>query len=132
MAALSRRDFLTALLAEFPDLREGIEGCDGQLQMEMGAFALFTQSAKGRGDWPTFERCVALADRLLGDGDSALAGALRASYLEHLDFEGSRGPEAWRRLPPRLQTAWNHLAAENRRLMALPQKRKTPRRGRRR
>ncbi|HVO33918.1 MAG TPA: hypothetical protein VMT21_00055, partial [Gemmatimonadales bacterium] len=68
----------------------------------------------------------------------------RASYLEHLEFEGSCGPAAWRLVPPRLQVVWNQLAAENRRLMALPQSRsrenrsretrtkRTQRRGRRR
>ena len=140
----SHQDLVAALIAEFPDLRGDLEDSDGQLHTEMGAFALFTQAAKGRGDLSTYERCLKLADRLFAQADADLAGAFRVSYLEHLDFEGSRGPAAWRLVPPRLQAAWNLLAAENRRLMALPQarsnekprrergKKRTQRRGRRR
>jgi hypothetical protein len=61
--------------------------------------------------------------------DAALAAAIRGSYLEHLDFEGSRGPAAWQLMPPRLQAAWNQVSAENRRLMALPQKSAKPQQG---
>lgn len=144
MVAYSHQDLVTALISEFPDLRGDLEGSGGLLHMEMGAFALFTQAAKGRGDLSTYERCVKLADRLFAEADADLAGAFRVAYIEHLDFEGSRGPAAWRLVPPRLQAVWNLLAAENRRLMALPQKRsdekprrelgkkRTQRRGRRR
>jgi len=144
MGAYSHQDLVTCLVAEFPDLRGDLENSAGQLHMEMGAFALYTQAAKGRGDLGTYERCLKLADRLFAQADADLAGAFRVSYLEHLEFEGSRGPAAWRLVPPRLQAAWNKIAAENRRLMALPQnrakekprmersKKHTPRRGRRR
>jgi hypothetical protein len=91
--------------------------------MEMEAFALWTQAAKGRGDLTTYARCVRLADQLFAEADADLAGAFRMSYLEHLEFEGSRGPAAWALLPARLQAVWKQIAAENRRLMALPQRR---------
>jgi len=120
MAARAHQDLVASLMAEFPDLGGGLEDPDGALH----AFALFTQAAKGRGDLSTYERCVTLADRLLAQAGAECAAALRASYLEHLDFEGSRGPAAWRLVPPRLQVIWNQLAAENRRLMALPQERR--------
>jgi len=123
MAAYSHRDLTTAVVAEFPDLRGALEDAAGALSMEMGAFALFTQAAKGRGDLSTYERCLKLADRLFAQADANLAAAFRGSYLEHLEFEGSRGPAAWQLVPPRLQAVWNQLAAENRRLMALPQSR---------
>jgi hypothetical protein len=122
MAAYTQQDLVTSLVAEFPDLRGDLENCDGQLLPEMGAFALFTQAAKGRGDLATYERCLKLADRLLSKPDADLAGAFRMAYVEHLEFEGSRGPEAWRLVPPRLRELWNQVAAENRRLMGLPQK----------
>lgn len=122
MAGDSHTEFVSSLLAEFPDLRGDIEECDGQLQVEMEAFAQFTQGAKASGDLATYERCVALADRLLAGADAVLGAALRASYVEHLEFEGSRGPAAWQLVPPRLQSVWNQIAAENRRLMSLPQK----------
>ena len=107
-------------MAEFPDLRGDLEDLDGALH----AFALLTQAAKGRGDMSTCERCFTLADRLFAQADAALAAAFRASYLEHLDFEGSHGPAVWGLVPPRLQVTWNQIAAENRRLMSLPQDRK--------
>jgi hypothetical protein len=119
---MSRQDFVAALLAEIPELQQEVEECEGQLQNEMDAFAFFTQAAKGRGDWPVYERCIVLADRVLSGSDAVLGSAFRSSFLEHLDFEGSRGPEAWRRFTPQLQAAWEQIAATNRRLMALPQK----------
>jgi len=144
MTAYAHHDLVPALVAEFPDLRSDLEDSEGVLQRELGAFAAFTQAAKGRGDLSTYERCLKLADRLFAQADAELGAAIRGSYLEHLEFEGSRGPAAWRLVPPRLQGAWNQLAAENRRLMALPQgrsrenprravrKKRPPRRGRRR
>lgn len=114
------QDLVASLVAEFPDLGGDLENPDGALH----AFALLTQAAKGRGDLSTCERCFKLADRLFAQADAESAVAFRASYLEHLDFEGSRGPAAWRLVPPRLQAVWNQIAAENRRLMALPQDRK--------
>jgi hypothetical protein len=122
MRTQAQQDFTTSLVTEFPDLRQEIEDCDGQLLYEMDAFAVFTQAAKMRGDWPAYERCMHLADQLLQSTDAGLTSAFHTSYLEHLDFEGSRGPEAWRRLSPPVQAAWEQLAAANRRLMALPQK----------
>jgi hypothetical protein len=122
MAAFSHKDFINSLVAEFPDLRDELEQCDGLLQAEMETFAAFTQAAKTGGDLATYERCVTFADRLFAGADAALAGAFRASFLEHLEFEGSKGPAAWRLMPVRLQSVWNQIAAENRRLQALPQK----------
>ncbi len=124
--AHSHLDFMSAVLEQFPELRDDIEEFGGLPHLQVGEFAAFTQAAKGRGDLTTYERCLKLVDRMFAHADADLASALRASYLEHLDFEGSRGPAAWRLVPPRLQAAWNQVAAENRRLMALPQKRAEP------
>lgn len=124
--ARSHQDFLASVLGEFPELRDDLEKCSGLLHQEVGEFAAFTQAAKGRGDLATYERCLRLIDRIFAQADSDLADALRHSYLEHLEFEGSRGPAAWQLVPPRLQAAWNQVAAENRRLMALPQKHAKP------
>jgi hypothetical protein len=144
IVAPSPQNFVAAILAEFPELRDDLTACSGALHLEVAAFAAHTQAAKDRGDLPTYGRCLALVDRLYARADAQLAGALRTSYLEHLEFEGSRGPAAWQLVPPRLQAAWNQVAADNRRLMALPQKhgaphppkaktkRDSPRRGRRR
>jgi hypothetical protein len=122
MRTQAQQDFTTMLVTAFPDLRQEIEDSDGQLLYEMDAFAAYTQSAKMSGDWPVYEQCIQVADQVLVSPDAGLVSALRTSYLEHLDFEGSRGPDAWRRLSPPLQNAWEQIAATNRRLMALPQK----------
>ena len=125
MAAYSRHELITSLVAELPDLRSDLERSDGLIHSDLGAFAQFTQAAKNRGDLTTYGRCLELADRIFARGNADLAAAFRASYLEHLEFEGSQGPAAWRLVPPRLQAVWNQLAAENRRLMALPQDRRS-------
>ena len=124
--AKSHQDFVATVVHEFPDLRDDLEESGGLLHMQVGKFAAFTQAAKDRGDLGTYERCLKLVDRIFAAADAELTGALRASYLEHLEFEGSRGPAAWQLVPLRLQAAWNQVAAENRRLMALPQKRAQP------
>jgi hypothetical protein len=124
--AHSHPDFIAAVLGEFPELRGDIEESGGVIHDQVEEFAAFTQAAKGRGDLATYERCLKLVDSFFAQADADLAGALRFSYLEHLDFEGSRGPAAWQLMPPRLQAAWNQVAAENRRLMALPQKHAEP------
>ena len=126
IVARSHLDFVGAVLGEFPELREAMAECAGLPHLQAGAFAAFTQAAKGRGDLTTYGRCLLLVDRIFAQADADLAGTLRVSYLEHLEFEGSRGPAAWRLVPPRLQAVWNQAAAENRRLMALPQKRAEP------
>ena len=124
--AHSHPDFIAAVLGEFPELRGDMEESGGLIHVQVEKFAAFTQAAKGPGDWVTYERCLKLVDSFFAQADADLAGALRFSYLEHLDFEGSRGPAAWQLVPPRLQAAWNQVAAENRRLMALPQSRSQP------
>ena len=121
MRTRSNEDFAAAVVAQFPGLRAEIEAANGGLDAAMSAFGVFTQSAKIRGDWPTYERCVALAGRLLASADSPLATAFQASYFEHLDFEGGRGPAAWQLLTPALQSAWKQMDGGNRRWMALPQ-----------
>jgi hypothetical protein len=113
-------DFLKALLAEFPELREHIELCDGLPHIEMGAFATFTQKAKGVADWGVYGRAVRLAARFLPDADRELRNELHVSYLEHLDFEGPRGPAAWSLLPPDLQRAWHDIISYNERLLGRP------------
>ena len=102
-------DFVRLVLDAFPELREEFEEDDGLPHVQMGAFARFTQQAKGRGDWETYGQCAQLADRLWGCADEYLNNALYVSYLEHLDFEGPRGPKAWSLLTPRLQQGWREI-----------------------
>jgi len=119
-------DFLTALLTEFPDLRDGIESSDGLPYLEMGAFAAFTQRAKGAADWDVYGRAVRLAARFLPDADKELRNELHVSFLEHLDFEGPKGPKAWSLLPPDLQHAWHDIISYNERLLGRPWVRTKP------
>lgn len=88
-------DCVRLTLAEFPELREEFEEDSERLHMQMHAFTRLTQRAKGDGDWATYSRCIRLAHRLWERPDEKLLGALNVSFLEHLDFDGPRGPEAW-------------------------------------
>jgi hypothetical protein len=124
MELLSFPDFRTAVLAEFPQLRDEFKDDDELPYLQVGAFARFTQSAKGRADWDTYERCVGIAGRLFGRASRDLENALYVSYLEHLDFDGPRGPKAWSLLTPELQAAWRRIIKSNEKLMALPRKKR--------
>jgi len=124
MMSSTAQVFSAAVLGEFPHLREALEEAGGSLDGSVGAFAQYTQGAKEQGDWPTYERCIALADRQFAAASGELALSFRAAFFERLNFEGSRGPAAWQLLTPALQAAWKQMDAENRRLMALPQNRR--------
>jgi hypothetical protein len=102
-------DFSRMALAEFPELAEEFEEWSELLHLKMGAFARITQGAKGDGDWEKYDRCVRLADELFGHTTPDLENALNVSFLEHLDFEGPRGPRAWERLTPRLKVGWKEM-----------------------
>lgn len=109
------------LSAAFPALTTPLREAGPSLAAQAAEFGLYTQAAKASGDWPLFERCVALADHLLATGGGAVRAAFQPAFYEHLEFEGSRGPAAWQLMSTRLQEGWKQMDAENRRLMALPQ-----------
>jgi len=113
-------DFRDALLKEFPAIKEDVESSNGFPYIEMSAFAQFTQRAKGAADWVTYEKAVKLAAKFIDNADKGLDSELRVSFLEHLDFEGPRGPTAWRLLPINLQRAWHTIIAYNERLLGRP------------
>src|SRR5436190_149362 len=92
----------------------------------VGVFAEHTQRAKGQGDWPTYERCIKLADRMWANPDAALLNALNVSYLEYLDFDGPRGPKAWSLLTPPLQEGWKAIMQYLRKLGNAARKRGAP------
>ena len=124
MQTRNHADFVAAVVSQWPELRAELEPANAGIDAAVSTFGIFTNSAKNRGDWPTYELCLALVDRIVAGADSALAAAVQAHYFQHLDFEGSRGPAAWQLLSPALQSAWRRMDAENRRLMALPQGRR--------
>lgn len=102
-------DFSRMALAEFPELAEDFEEWSDLLHLKMGAFARITQAAKGEGDWEKYMRCVRLADKLYANPSPELENALNVSYLEHLSFDGPRGPKAWECLTPQLRHAWKEM-----------------------
>jgi hypothetical protein len=104
-------DFRRLALAEFPELREELEEYPDLLHLQMAAFARRTERAKEEGDWDTYARCVRLADTLWRHPDEALLNALNVSYLEMIDFDGARGPVAWKHLSPALQQGWRAMQA---------------------
>jgi hypothetical protein len=121
----SRSDFVRLGLAEFPALRAEFDEADGLLHLQMHAFTRLMQQAKGSADWGTFRRGVRLAAELWSRPDEDLLNALNVSFLEHLDFEGPHGPEAWQRLTSELQHGWKAMKAYNDRVAAhaaLPRK----------
>jgi hypothetical protein len=109
MQPLTHADFERLVVAEFPALAEEIGEDAGLLHLQMATFARLLEQAKGAGDWATYERGVRLAHALWARPDPALLNALNVSFLEHLDFEGPRGPEAWSRLTPALQRGWRAM-----------------------
>jgi hypothetical protein len=46
----------------------------------------------------------------MADADENLANAIHVSFLEHIDFDGPRGQEAWRHLSTRQREVWKALA----------------------
>jgi hypothetical protein len=125
----SQADFVRLLLEEFPELGGDIAEADGLLHLEMHAFTRLMQRAKSAGEWSVYKRGVHLATELWTRGDASLRGALDVSFLEHLDFDGPRGPEAWTRLTSELQHGWQAMRAYNERVAALIAPPKKKRRG---
>ncbi len=118
MGTLSFPDFRQAVLAEFPQLNTQFQGDDDLPFVQIGAFAGFTQRAKGAADWGTYERCVRIAHSLFTRASRELEDALYVSFLKHLYFEGPRGPKAWSLLTPELQAAWRRITAHNEAVLA--------------
>jgi hypothetical protein len=104
-------DFYRMVTGAFPELQAELDEDPELLHVQMGAFAGFTEQAKGRGDWSTYQRCIALANALWLTPDAALLNALNVSYLEHLNFTGPRGDIAWGHMTPSLRIAWQQMQA---------------------
>ena len=127
-------DFVRLALAEFPELRDEFEEDAELLHLQMHAFERLMRRAKATEDWPVYARGMRLAHELWRRPDDHLLNALNVSFLEHLDFEGSTGPEAWRHLSPEWQEGGRAMQAYMARLAALaaPPKKQRPQQPRRR
>ena len=131
----THEDFVRLALAEFPELRAEFEDDPELLHIQMHAFERLAGRAKVAGDWSTYARCMCLAHALWQRPDEALLNALNVSFLEHLDFDGPNGPEAWRHLSPELQEGWRAMQAYWARVAGLaapPRKQRPPKPRRRR
>ena len=113
MAAITLGEFPGRVLAAFPELGEEFAEDDGLPYIQMGTFARLMQRTKGDGDWAAYGRAARLADELWVGADEGLRNTLNVSLLEHLDFDGPRGSQAWSLLGPRLQRAWRAMDAYN-------------------
>ena len=104
-------DFPRLAIAEFPSIEPELsdDGIAGLIHLEVAELARFVQAAKGRADWATWGHAMGFVERLLSEADQALDNALYVSFLEHIDFDGPRGEEAWRLVPPSLQRAWRQI-----------------------
>lgn len=113
MSQVTLATFPEVALREFPELAEEFAEYEGLPYVQMGALARLVESAKGQSDWATYRRALMLIDRLWGGADPGLRNALNVSFLEHIDFKGPRGSQAWALLSGRLQRAWKAMAAYN-------------------
>jgi hypothetical protein len=114
------QEFVAAALEELPEARSDAESFNGLPYVQIGILAEIAQRAKGSGDWSKYEQVLALVDRFLPTADDDLRNAIHVSFLEHLDFIGPRGEEAWKLMSPRLQSAWKDIITYNEQLLGRP------------
>lgn len=103
-----RKEFVSALVNEFPELREEVEDeiYSGLLHLEMACFARYTQDAIDQGDAERVSKCFNFADRFFVNADSNLNNALIVSYLENLNFDSPNGNKAEALLTPLMRQYW--------------------------
>jgi hypothetical protein len=101
---LGHKEFVSAVVKEFPELAEAMLDPPDLLHVQMGEFAAFTQKAIEHDDLKTVRRCFSLADRFYRDADPELENALNVSFLEDLDFRFA--PAAKSLMSPALHRGW--------------------------
>ena len=101
--------FVQLVSSVYPDLRAELDEDDGLECAQMRTFCDHTQAAIDRGDMATVVTCFGIADRVIGEGDDSMQNAIHVSYLEHLDFRGTHGRQAFGNLTPRLRTGWQDI-----------------------
>jgi len=124
MTAFTHDDFLTRVVAAFPELADGIDAFVGSPTLQAAALAHRLQRAKGHADWDTYERGIKLVAEFWDQSDEQLERELRWSFIKALDFEGVRGPVAWGYLPLEMQRAWTRSQNYLAKLSALPRKKR--------
>ena len=116
----SPQEFVTAAVAELPEAREDVDWFDGLPYAQIGCLAEIAQRAKGDNNWTKYKQVLNLVDRFMPEADDELRNALHVSFLEHLDFIGPRGAQAWKLMTPRLQSAWKDIITYNEKLLGQP------------
>jgi hypothetical protein len=101
--------FVELVASEYPDLRAELEEDDGLETVQVGTFCSHTQAAIDRGDIAVVVTCFEIADRVIVYGDDAMKNAIHVSFLEHLNFRGSHGGEAFAKLTPALREGWTDI-----------------------
>jgi hypothetical protein len=114
------REFIEAAVEELPEAREDVESFEGLPYVQIGILAEIAQRAKGAGDWRKFQQVVDFVDRFLPEADGELRNAIHVSFLEHIDFIGPRGAQAWELMSPRLRSAWRDIITYNEELLGRP------------
>jgi hypothetical protein len=84
---------------------------DGLVHLYALALGAHAEEAKRARNWKTYSGCIKLVDKLWPDAEPGLQNALAVSFLEHLQFDGAQGSDAWRLLTPRLQREWQRVMA---------------------
>lgn len=109
-----RSEFLRALKATFPQVRDAVNSWGGLLHLEVAEFSHLVQTAIDSGDRPTVLKAFQLAADHFVRGRPALQNALAVSFLEHLDFEDGRVERrwAWELMPLVLQEIYRSLRPE--------------------
>lgn len=113
MRRLHRSLFLKEVKETFPELREEINDQGGRLHLEMHVFRDFTQEQINQGHQGRVRKCFEIADKCLRRGNKALVGAVRVSFLEHLEFhdDSTKRSWAWDVMPEALQQGYHDIMA---------------------
>ena len=101
--------FVQLVSSFYPHLGAELDEDDGLEHLQVHTFCDPTQTAIDRGDMATVDTCFAIADRVIADGDDSMKNAIHVSFLEHLDFRGTHGRQAFGKLTPRLRTGWREI-----------------------
>jgi hypothetical protein len=105
----SHSDFVEALAAEFPELREQLKPDADLPHLQMGTFAHFTNRAVIQYDGAVVKRAFALARKFFHDADAELKNEFYVSYLEELDLNTPAGEEARKIMPELLVSGWREI-----------------------
>ena len=101
--------FVQLVASAYPDLRAELDEDNGLEHVQMHTFCDHTQAAIDCGDMASVVTCFGIADRVIADGDDSMQNAIHVSFLEHLDFRGTHGRQAFGNLTQRLRTGWQDI-----------------------